>query len=89
MKKKVAVLLTSLVALIAALAVIPSGASAFAFKGSCGWSTAWPPSWHWSPTYGVYELYQGHDIINGLHYRKFTVYSPVSGLYDSWEIYCG
>lgn len=87
MKKMFAALVTC--ALLLCLALLPSTSGAAAFAGSCGWQPVVDNAWHWSAAYGVYESYEGHYVLNGYNYRAFVVYSPLTGRYDEWYVYCG
>lgn len=82
-------ILTALIATaaLAFAAAAPAGAAQVG-AGSCGWDTT-PGVWHYSPAYGVSEEYVGHAIYSGRYFRRFLVYSPVSGQYDYWDKYCG
>lgn len=88
MKKKLAVLFSSLVIMGTGGAILASPASA-TFAGSCGWSTSVDGVWHWSPSYGLYESYLGHAFINGRNFRHFVVYYPINAQYDHFYVYCG
>jgi len=93
MRKKLAVLFASIAVAtagvfggMAASSHTPT-AQAFIFAGSCSWPTS--SGWYWSNGYHVYLNYQGHTFINGHNFRHYLIYTPLTGLYDHWYVYCG
>ena len=87
MRKKIAVLLTSLACMVAALTVVPAAADAYVYAGSCAWPTTGQP--FWSPTYGRYFVYTGHSVINGYYYRAFYAYATSTAYPVYYVVYCG
>ena len=88
MKKKLLTLAASALMAIGVLAGAASPANATIITSGvpCSWSTSGGRGY--SPYYGIYYYYLGHDIIGGHWYRAFYV-TNLWNWQDHWDQYCG